>query len=263
MAPVLRGIWSYAEFAACCATFIPWMGVVHARHRGDPTQRVPGQWMRRLGRTTANLCPLWHFSVEGQPPADIHGRPYMVVANHESTADPFLLSFLPWDMRWVGKIELFKMPVLGRAFRYAGDIAIERGNKDSVVAMIAECKKTLSHGMSIMMFPEGTRTTDGELGPFKPGAFEIAIEAGVPILPVAIAGTRACRPKGSLWFGEAKAIAKVLEPISTEGLTKDDVQALAQRARARIAESLPDLRSRATMHVESAMPAGAHAPALG
>ena len=110
--------------------------------------------------------------------------------------------------------------------------------------MLAECRRTLDHGLSIMMFPEGTRSKDGDLLPFKAGAFSLAIEAGVPILPLAISGTRDCRPKGSKWFGKARAIVQVLPPIETAGLTVADAQALADRTRATIAAALPDLRTR-------------------
>jgi 1-acyl-sn-glycerol-3-phosphate acyltransferase len=200
--------------------------------------------MRRFGRTASKLSPIWRFSVEGEAPKDIATKAYVVVANHESTADPFLLTYLPWDMRWVAKEELFKLPVLGKMMKYGGDIPLRRGEKGSVVEMLAECRRTLDHGLSIMMFPEGTRSKDGDLLPFKAGAFSLAIEAGVPILPLAISGTRDCRPKGSKWFGKARAIVKVLAPIETKGLTVADAQALADRTRATIADALPDLRTR-------------------
>jgi 1-acyl-sn-glycerol-3-phosphate acyltransferase len=241
---VALGLYTYAEFASCVAVFLPIMGVQWLRHRGDLTQRVPGQWMRRFARVTSSLTPIWSFSTEGSPPADIHRAAYMVVANHESTADPFLLSHLPWDMRWVGKEELFKMPVLGWMMKFGGDIPLRRGEKNSVLEMLDECLRTLRAGMSVMMFPEGTRSKDAELLPFKPGAFELAIRAGVPVLPVALAGTHSCRPKGSKWFGRARAIAKVLPPVSTEGLTVEDAPALAARVRELIAAELPALRAR-------------------
>jgi 1-acyl-sn-glycerol-3-phosphate acyltransferase len=251
MPPVLLGLYTYAEFAACTAVFLPIMGASWKRHQGDPTQRVPGRWMRRFGRTTTRLTPIWSFSVEGEGPADIVDHAYVVVANHESTADPFLLSHLPWDMRWVAKEEIFKMPVLGRLMTWSGDIPLKRGSKDSVVTMMDECERTLRAGMSVMMFPEGTRSPDGNLLPFKPGAFDLAIRAQVPVLPVALAGTRDCRPKGSKWFGRARAIAKVLEPIPTKGLAPEDAQALSDRARERITAALPDLRSRTGLHSRS------------
>jgi 1-acyl-sn-glycerol-3-phosphate acyltransferase len=167
----------------------------------------------------------------------------VVVANHESTADPFLINYLPWDMRWVGKEELFKIPVIGHCFTWSGDIPLRRGEGDSVREMMAECKRALAAGIPVMLFPEGTRSKTGELLPFRDGAFRLAIEAGVPILPLAVAGTRECRPKGSKWFGEARAKVQVLAPISTEGLTVDDVASLRERTRDAIADALVELRA--------------------
>ena len=237
------GVYSYLEFGASVLAFIPIMAVSHTRHRGDPTQRMPGRWMRRLGWFTSRISPVWDFSVEGEAPADIQDKPYVVIANHESTADPFLLSYLPWDMRWVAKRELFETPVIGLTFKFSGDIPLERGKGDSIRAMMAECKKSIAAGISIMLFPEGTRSKEGELLPFRDGAFRLAIETQVPILPLALAGTKECRPKGSKWFGRAKARVKVLEPISTVGLTLDDVPMLREKARDAIAAALPDLRA--------------------
>lgn len=239
-----QGLYTYVEFGLVLGAFIPVMAVSSVLHRGDPTQRVPGRWMRRLGRTASRLTPLWNFDIEGERPADIDRSAYVVVANHESQADPFLLSFLPFDMRWVAKEELFKQPVTGWAMRFGGDIPIRRGEGDSVRTMMAECKRALAGGISVMMFPEGTRSKDGNLLPFRDGAFKLAVEAGVPVLPVALAGTREMRPKHSKWFGKAHACAKVLDPIPTAGLGEGDVPALRDRARDAISAALPDLRSR-------------------
>jgi 1-acyl-sn-glycerol-3-phosphate acyltransferase len=126
------GLYTYAEFGLVLTSFIPVMAVSSILHRGDPTQRIPGRWMRRLGRTASRLTPLWKFEIEGERPADIDHRAYVVVANHESQADPFLLSFLPWDMRWVAKEELFRQPVTGWAMRFGGDIPLRRGEGESV-----------------------------------------------------------------------------------------------------------------------------------
>jgi len=238
------GLWAYAEFGAVVAAFLPIMAISALRHRGDPTQRVPGQWMRRVGRTASRLSALWKFDIEGTRPADIDTAAYVVIANHESQADPFLLSFLPWDMRWVAKESLFKQPLSGWALRLGGDIRLRRGDGESVRACLAECERALRGGISVMMFPEGTRSQDGELLPFKDGAFDLAIRAGVPILPIALAGTRAMRPKHSRWFGKAHACAQILAPIATTGLTATDVASLRDRSRAEIAAALPALRAR-------------------
>jgi 1-acyl-sn-glycerol-3-phosphate acyltransferase len=241
--PVIA-VWAYAEFGAVLAAFLPVMAISSLRHRGDPTQRVPGQWIRRVGRTAARLSTLWKFDIEGERPPDIDTAAYVVIANHESQADPFLLSFLPWDMRWVAKESLFKQPLSGWALRLSGDIPLRRGEGDSVRACLLECERAIRGGISVMMFPEGTRSDAGDLLPFKDGAFDLAIRAGVPILPIALAGTRAMRPKHSRWFGKAHACAKILPPIGTAGLTAADIGSLRDQARAAIAAALPELRSR-------------------
>jgi len=238
------GLYSYAEFGVALAAFLPVMAVSSLLHRGDPTQRAPGRWMRRLGRTTGALTPLWKFEIEGAAPADIDNKAYVVVANHESQADPFLLSWLPFDMRWVAKEELFRQPVTGWAMHLGGDIPLRRGDGDSVRHTMRECERALAAGISVMMFPEGTRSQDGAVLPFRDGAFRLAIEAGVPVLPIALAGTRQMRPKHSKWFGKAHACAKILPPISTSGLGVDDLPRLRDDARTAILAALPDLRAR-------------------
>lgn len=241
---VAVGLYTYLEFGVTLVAFLPAMAVAHRLHRDDPTQRIPGRWMRRFGRTTSRLTPLWRFSIEGTPPADIDRKAYVVVANHESTADPFLLSWLPWDMRWVAKEELFKPPLTGWAMRWGGDIPLRRGDAESVREMMAECERAVRGGISVMMFPEGTRSKTGEMLPFKAGAFQLAIRTGAPVLPVVVAGTRRMRPKGSIWFGKACACAKVLPPIETSGLGEADTERLAAEARLAIAAELPELRAR-------------------
>lgn len=240
----IYGLWTYLEFSAVLSAYLPMMALSSLRHRGDPTQRKPGQWMRRMGRTATRLTPLWKFEVEGERPADIDTKAYVVVANHESQADPFLLSWLPWDMRWVAKEELFKPPISGWAMKWGGDIPLRRGKGESIRICLDECERAIRGGISVMMFPEGTRSKGGELLPFKDGAFHLAIRTGVPILPVALAGTREMRPKHSLWFGKAHACAKVLEPIPTTGMQIGDVAKLREASRDAISAALPDLRTR-------------------
>jgi 1-acyl-sn-glycerol-3-phosphate acyltransferase len=242
MRSVVYGLWTYFEFALLALIFVPVMGLYTLLRPRNLRGR--GGWMRRFGRTCARVSPIWDFRVQGTAPADIKRAPYVVVANHESSADPFLLCSLPFDMRWVAKVSLFKVPVIGWLLRFGGDIKLLRGDGPSVRAMLAEARATLDSGLPVMIFPEGTRSPDGALGRFKDGAFHLAIEAGVPILPLAIEGTRACRPKGSLWFGVASASVRMLEPISTAGCTLADLPRLREDTRAAIRDALVDMRER-------------------
>lgn len=241
MRRAVLGVFTYVGFAILLLAWLPILGVVTLLDRRNIRRR--GQWMRRFGRVSARVAPQWRFRVEGRPPADVDRRAYVVVANHQSTADPWLLSSLRWDMRWIAKASLFRAPVIGWLMRLGGDLEVVRGQGASVKAMLAEARATLARGMSLMIFPEGTRSPDGELGRFKDGAFELAIASGAPILPVVVDGTHRCRPKGSWWFGEADAVAKVLPPIATTGLTTADVPALREQVRATIATELVRLRN--------------------
>jgi len=240
---MLEELFSYGEFAACVVVWLPLLGIVRFAHRGDDVPRVSGRWFRRMGKTVSALSPLWDFSTEGSPPADIATRPYVVVANHVSIADPFLLSWLDWDMQWIGKEELFRLPILGWLFRFAGDIPLRRGSGESVRAMFDACRHALDCGLSVMLFPEGHRSHSGSVKMFKDGAFELAVEKGVAVLPLAIAGTDRCVRNG-VRLGRARAIVRVLEAIETNGTGPDEVARVRDLARDRIEEAVVELEER-------------------
>ena len=126
---------------------------------------------------------------------------------------------------------MFKIPLMGWMMQMAGDIKLVRGDRDSTVNAIKQCRDRLTKKVSIMIFPEGTRSRTTEMLPFKDGAFRLAIETGSPILPIAVAGTRYAMAKGSFQFQPARALAQYLDPIETTGLTLADIPALKQRAR--------------------------------
>ncbi|MCC7052795.1 MAG: 1-acyl-sn-glycerol-3-phosphate acyltransferase [Gemmatimonadaceae bacterium] len=202
----------------------------------DRDRYIAGRTFRLVGVTTVRLNPLWTFRADGLRVTDPR-RPYVAVSNHESYADIFLISFLPWEMKWLGKEQLFKVPFLGWMMWLAGDIPIKRGRKESIVSAMNGCTGKLKRKLSVMIFPEGTRTADGELLPFKDGAFRLAIENGAPILPIAVAGTRRAMAKHTFQFQRTRAICRVLEPIETTGLTLADITSLKDRTRAVIAEA--------------------------
>ena len=200
----------------------------------DRRRRITGRLFRWAAVIPALANPLWHFSWSGQPPA-VRRRPHVVVSNHESFADIMLLSMLPWEMKWLAKAELFRIPVVGWMMAMAGDVPIKRGFGPSAVEAMRTCRERLAIGMSIMVFPEGTRSPRGDLLPFKDGAFRLAVEAGVPVLPLAVYGTRTALRKRGIVMRHARARAVVLEPVETAGLTLDDVPALRDRVREMVA----------------------------
>jgi 1-acyl-sn-glycerol-3-phosphate acyltransferase len=198
----------------------------------DRRRAVVGRAFRLVGVVAAWLTPFWHFSVVGPVPR-VNGRT-VVVSNHESQTDPFLISHLPWEMKWLGKASLFRIPVVGWMMWLAGDVPVRRGDSASGKDAMAACARWLQRGMPVMMFPEGTRSPDGALLPFKDGAFRLAIETGAELLPVAVSGTRKALPKGSWRFQDAHARVMVGTPLSTAGLTLSDIETLKAQARSQV-----------------------------
>ena len=198
----------------------------------DRTRAAPGRALRLGGALVVRSCLLWQVRVEGTG-----HRPRgacVVVANHESALDPVILCLLPWEMKWLAKASIFDIPWLGWALRAAGDIAVVRGDHDSGGAAMLEARRYLDLGMPVLIFPEGTRSRDGSMLPFKLGAFKLAIEAGVPVLPIALHGTADGMPLGSPWVRPARPVARVLEPEPVTGLGPGDAEGLRDRVRERI-----------------------------
>lgn len=202
----------------------------------DPGRYAAGRMFRLIGVLTVKLNPLWHFETAGRLVRDPR-RPYVAVSNHESYADIFLISHLPWEMKWMSKETLFRIPCMGWMMRMAGDIRVVRGERSSAIEALAAARDRIGKRVSVMIFPEGTRSRGGGLLPFKDGAFRVAIETGAPILPLVVAGTRRAMAKGSFRFQRAHARVKVLDPIETTGLTIDDVGTLRDRVRSIIADA--------------------------
>jgi 1-acyl-sn-glycerol-3-phosphate acyltransferase len=204
---------------------------------------VAGRFFRLIGVTAVKLIPFWRFGIAGPvPPRGQRPRRTVVVSNHASHADPFLISHLPWEMKWLGKKSLFKVPFAGWAMKLAGDVPVTRGEASSARGAMAICKQWLERGMPVMIFPEGTRSDDGVLGPFKDGAFRLALDAGADVLPLAVHGTRTALPKHSWRFGTTRARVMVGTPIASAGKT---VEALKNEARAQIEKLQVALRREA------------------
>jgi len=171
-------------------------------------------------------------------------------ANHESNVDPAVLFLgLHPQLHVLYKAELRKVPIMGTVFDVGGFVPVERGDREKSMASIARGSESLRAGNSFLIFPEGTRSRTGHLLPFKKGGFIMAIQAQVPIVPVAIHGGRAAMQKGSPIVRPVDVTVLVGEPIPTAGLTLADRDALIVRVRAAVAALLEQI-----LHPESRDP---------
>jgi 1-acyl-sn-glycerol-3-phosphate acyltransferase len=143
------------------------------------------------------LVPAWPLTIEGKENIR-RGARYVMVSNHQSLLDILMYFRLFVHFKWVSKVEIFRIPFIGWNMVLNRYIPIRRGDPDSADRMFETCRRTLERGSSIFMFPEGTRSRDGRVGRFKSGAFRIALENGVPILPMTIQGTAQALPKQTL-----------------------------------------------------------------
>jgi 1-acyl-sn-glycerol-3-phosphate acyltransferase len=209
----------------------------------DEGRYIVGRWFRIAAMMVAKANPFWRFRTSGIR-VDQPRRPYVVVANHESFADILLISHLPWEMKWMSKAEFFRIPVVGWEMRLAGDIPLRRGSPTSAGQAMSRAREVLRQRVSVMIFPEGTRSPTSDLLPFKEGAFRLAIKAGVPVLPLAVAGTRTALPKHDWRFGRAVAQVVVLPPVETNNLTLKDASELRDRVRGMIDQARTSLQER-------------------
>lgn len=181
----------------------------------------------KWARSLFFLTPGWSIRIINRdfiPQQDVS---LVIVANHESAADVLSLNYLHMQFRWLAKKELFRTPLIGKAMKWAGYISIERGVKESHIRALEECKKTIERKIPVLFFPEGTRSTLGHPKAFKIGAFKLAKEMNVPILPIVLKGAGKLLEKGSLAPSRATIVIKLLD--LTECQADESVQDFTTR----------------------------------
>ncbi|MBN1405120.1 MAG: 1-acyl-sn-glycerol-3-phosphate acyltransferase [Candidatus Omnitrophica bacterium] len=177
------------------------------------------------------LNPYWKVEVSGINNIE-KSRTYIIVANHQSMADIVLAYQIKMQFKWVAKKSLFKLPFLGWSMSLAKHIKLERGNFGSIKKVYREAAYWLRNGISVLFFPEGTRSNTNQMGDFRNGAFKLAIKERVPILPIAFEGTGTAIPRGS-WIFTTKTSAKlkIMPAIETTDYNLSDFARLRDLTR--------------------------------
>ena len=166
------------------------------------------------------------------------GQQYIFMSNHVSNLDPpMLIPLLPRRVTIMVKKELFRIPILGRAMLMADCVPIDRQNRDAAIASVREAEAVVRRGHDMMVYPEGTRSRDGKLLPFKKGPFYMAMETGVPIVPITLLNTERLMPKGQFFVTPGEATILYHDPIDPAKFSDRDE--LVKAVREAIASALP------------------------
>ncbi len=206
----------------------------------DRFRKIPNQALKLLAWLVIKPVPSWNCEFRGAC-ADKINQPTLVVANHQSFLDIPLLYLLPWNMKWVFKKSMLKIPVLGWMIAMTGHIPINRESLRSIQAMDLLIQP-IENGIPGMIFPEGTRSADGSLQPFKRGAFLIAKKYNFQLLPVVLEGGQHAMPRGSWRFRHpATFVVSVLDPLNPSDY--NNAEAMKERAHQLIENELERIQA--------------------
>lgn len=211
------------------------------------TVSVASTVIDRRGRVAHGCARLWSWLILATTGVTVHqtgldrlepGRTYVFVSNHQSIYDiPVLFASLPYQLRIIAKESLGRVPFLGWHLRRSGHLLVDRRNPDRS-GILRTWKSLVGQGLSLIIFPEGTRSVDGVVAPFKAGSFLLAIDANLPLVPVSVDGSRLVMRKGRLTTRPGRVRVTVHAPVETAGLTTHQARALAERVRRMVSESV-------------------------
>ncbi len=198
----------------------------------------PLYWLGRFGVRIGFLLARIRIVVHGRE--RLGDAPHFIyMMNHNSNLDaPAVWLCLPGEVRALGKMELFKLPVLAAAMRLGGFVPVDRTNRERAIASVRHAGRLAAEGASFLIAPEGTRSRTGKLLPFKKGGFHMATESGVSILPITVVGAFELMPPGSSRIRSGTIEIFFQEPIETDGLGASDRARLMKRVRASMEERL-------------------------
>ncbi len=221
---LIRSLWFWSAATVLFLVWIPSMALVRLTDR-DPFLRRSGRFLRVLGRMFTRVYP-GRIRLSGVENID-RAKAYVIVSNHQSLADGPLSAHIPLDQKSLLRVTLLDIPVVGWLLGMSGEIPIDRSNPRTAARGLQECARHLRAGCSVLIFPEGTRSKDGELLPYNDTPFRLAIKEGAPVLPVVLEGAGKALPKKSLLFTSGEDIhVRILPPIAVEGINPKESGAL-------------------------------------
>ncbi len=227
---IFTGVWS-----------VLWLLVALAARVATGGTRVPLAIARRYWAPGLLWVGGMRLDVQGLERIDPR-TPYFFASNHQSMVDvPVLLRALPVPLLFIVKEELRRVPLLGTYMRAMGMIFIRRTDHRGSLKALRQCQDRLTTGRSILIFPEGTRSRDGSVGTFKPGSFLPVIDAGAPVVPVALDGPGRILPRGGFRVRPGPIRVAIGKPIATDGLGRKDRRELAERVRGEVVGMLREL----------------------
>lgn len=209
----------------------------------DPKLKILQQFTCFWAALYTWIIPAWKIKIKGREKIQ-RNKTYVVVSNHQSMLDILVLFNLFFHFKFVSKIEIFKVPFIGWNMYLNKYIRLRRGDRKSVEKMLKDAEKSLAEGNSLLIFPEGSRSPDGKVRPFKTGAFILAKKIQTPILPIVISGTNTALPKYSLNFhGSHDIRIRVLDEIPYESFSGMTEEGTAEMVRGIITDQLADLEN--------------------
>ena len=225
---VMLGIILVTAFMAVMAILVSFVSA-----GGDVTHKVGRIWakcilalsnIRVIVKGLSNLKP---------------GRSYIYMPNHISNFDiPVLQAYLPVQFRWLAKAELYKIPIFGYAMKRAGYISIDRSDRKSAIESLNKAAKIIRNGVSVIIFPEGTRSRTNNVQPFKKGGFFLAVDSGVPIVPIIIHGTKQIMAKNQISIKPGNVTLEIAKPINSSDYTRKTKGDLMEKVKDIILKSL-------------------------
>lgn len=230
---VITGVAVTAFMSGCAVVFAFMTGEENSIHK---VARIWAKMLLKLSHTKIEVVGAENILME---------KPQIFMANHQSDFDILVvLGHLPSQFRWIVKKELFHIPLFGTAMRGAGYIEIDRQHHERAMLSIDTAARKIREGKSVMSFPEGTRSKNGTIRPFKQGMFHLAIGSGVPIVPISIIGAHEIMPKRSLQIKPGKVVMVIDRPIDVNDYSIETRQELIHRVRNVIIQNCEKYKNR-------------------